>query len=94
MRTFLAGNDGAMPSKYDQETKAKAIRLQSLIDERTELLLQMKKTGHRVPRGPLVFADDHPLAGFITNGAKGTNLAPSRKGSRAGTCSTPDPGCA
>jgi transposase len=27
MRTFLVGKDGAMPSKYDQETKAKAIRL-------------------------------------------------------------------
>jgi transposase len=27
MRTFLVGKDGAMPSKYDQETKAKASRL-------------------------------------------------------------------
>src|ERR1035438_1823643 len=27
MRTFLVGKDGAMPSKYDQETRAKAIRL-------------------------------------------------------------------
>jgi transposase len=27
MRTFLVGKDGAMPSKYDQEIKAKAIRL-------------------------------------------------------------------
>ena len=27
MRTFLVGKDGAKPSKYDQETRAKAIRL-------------------------------------------------------------------
>jgi transposase len=27
MRTFLVGKDGAMPSRYDEETKAKAIRL-------------------------------------------------------------------
>jgi Group II intron, maturase-specific domain len=27
MRTFLVGKDGAMPSEYDEETKAKTIRL-------------------------------------------------------------------